>query len=205
VPGRLDGSGRRDRLRNVERALGRLEADVERALMDVSVLAYALDRDGFVVWQNHAHRRVMGDAHGSHFTKHVAPEDRRRATEAFMSKIVGKVRSTQYAVEVRAKAGPLQFEVNSVPLVRDEEVVGVLALVANPPLPIGSRRVRLTPRQRDVLRLLARGSTTEHISEELHIARETVRNHIRSMLRALGVHSWVEAIAAARAAGLLDD
>jgi hypothetical protein len=103
----------------VEAALGRLEADIERALMDVSVLAYALDRDGLVVWQNHAHRRVIGDAHGSHLTEYAAPEDRRRATEAFMSTIVGNVRSTQYAVEVRAKAGPLQFEVNSVPFVRD--------------------------------------------------------------------------------------
>jgi DNA-binding NarL/FixJ family response regulator len=106
---------------------------------------------------------------------------------------------------VRAKAGPLQFEVNSVPLVRDDKVVGVLVLVASPPVPAGSGRVRLTPRQRDVVRLLARGSTTEQIAKELHIARETVRNHIRSMLRALGVHSQVEAIAAARAAGLLED
>jgi hypothetical protein len=38
VPGWFDGSGRRDRLRNVERALGRLE----------------FDRDGLVVWQNDA-------------------------------------------------------------------------------------------------------------------------------------------------------
>jgi DNA-binding CsgD family transcriptional regulator len=189
----------------VEAALGRLEADVERALMDVSVLAYALDRDGLVVWQNHAHRRVIGDAIGLHFSEFVAPEDRRRATEAFMSKIVGNVRSTQHAVEVRAKAGPLQFEVNSVPLVRDNEVVGVLVLVANPRVPVGSRRVRLTPRQRDVLELLAQGSTTEQMAEELHIARETVRNHIRAVLRALGVHSRVEAIAAARAVGLLDE
>jgi DNA-binding NarL/FixJ family response regulator len=98
-----------------------------------------------------------------------------------------------------------QFEVNSVPLVRDDKVVGVLVLVVSPPVPAGSGRVRLTPRQRDVVRLLARGSTTEQIAKELHIARETVRNHIRSMLRALGVHSRVEAIAAARAAGLLED
>jgi DNA-binding CsgD family transcriptional regulator len=178
----LDDPAERDTLGDVEAALGRLEADVERALMDVSVLAYALDRDGLVVWQNHAHRRVIGDAGGMHFSEFVAPEDRRRATEAFLSKIAGNVRSTQYAVEVRAKAGPLHFEVTSVPLVRDDE-----------------------PRQRDVLELLARGSTTEQISNELHIARETARNHIRAVLRALGVHSRVEAIAAARAVGLLDD
>jgi two-component system nitrate/nitrite response regulator NarL len=49
------------------------------------------------------------------------------------------------------------------------------------------------------------GATTDQIADELHIARETVRNHVRGVLAELRVHSRVEAIAAARAAGLLDD
>jgi PAS domain S-box-containing protein len=189
----------------VEPSHGGLGADIERALMDVGVMAYAIDRDGVIFWQNHAHRRVIGEARGSNFLDFVAPEDRRRAQEAFMSKIVGTVPSTQYDVELHSVRGRVQVEVNSVPLVRDGEVVGVLALVASPPLPAEPRRVKLTPRQRDVLRLLARGATTDQISMELHIARETVRNHVRAVLRALGAHSRVEAIAAARAAGLLDE
>ena len=80
----------------------------------------------------------------------------------------------------------------------------MLVLVASPPLPAEPKPVKLTPRQRDVLRLLANGATTDQIAMELHIARETVRNHVRAMLAALGAHSRVEAIAAARAAGLLD-
>ncbi len=185
-------------------ARGRLEADVERALMDVGVMAYAIDRDGVIFWQNHAHRRVVGEARGSHFNEFVAPEDRRRAQEAFMSKVVGTAPSTQYDVELHSVRGPVQVEVNSVPLVRDGQVVGVLALVAAPPLPAEPKPVKLTPRQRDVLRLLAKGATTDQIATELHIARETVRNHVRAILAALGAHSRVEAIAAARAAGLLD-
>ena len=172
--------------------------------MDVGVMAYAIGRDGVIFWQNHAHRQVIGDACGSHFLDYVAPEDRRRAQEMFMSKIVGTVPSTQYDVELHSVGGPVRVEVNSVPLVRDGEVVGVLALVASPPLPAESKPVRLTPRQRDVLRLLARGATTDQIAMELHIARETVRNHIRAVFAALGVHSRVEAIAAAHAAGLVD-
>ncbi len=181
-----------------------LEADVERALMDVGVMAYAIDRDGVIFWQNHAHRQVIGDARGSHFLDFVAPGDRRRAQEAFMSKIVGTVPSTQYDVEVHSVKGPVHVEINSVPLVRDGEVVGVLALVASPLLPAEPKQVKLTPRQRDVLDLLAKGATTDQIAMELHIAHETVRNHIRAVLAALGAHSRVEAIAAARAAGLLD-
>ena len=86
----------------MEPARGRLEADVERALMDVGVMAYAIDRDGLIFWQNHAHRRVIGEARGAHFNKFVAPEDRRRAQEAFVSKIVGTVPSTQYDVELHS-------------------------------------------------------------------------------------------------------
>ena len=82
--------------------------------------------------------------------------------------------------------------------------LGVMALVASPPLPAEPKPVKLTPRQRDVLHLLARGATTDQIALELHIAHETVRNHIRAVLASLGAHSRVEAIAAARAAGLLD-
>jgi DNA-binding CsgD family transcriptional regulator len=188
----------------VEPARGRLDADVERALMDVGVMAYAIDRDGVIFWQNHAHRRLIGDACGSHFNEHVVPEDRRRAQEAFMSKVVGTTPSTRYDLDLRSVTGTVRVEVNSVQLVRDDRVVGVLALVASPPLPAEPKPVKLTPRQRDVLRLLASGATTDRIAMELHIARETVRNHIRAVLASLGAHSRVEAVAAARAAGLLD-
>ncbi len=172
--------------------------------MNVGVMAYAIDRNGVIFWQNHAHQRVIGEARGSNFLDFVAPEDRRRAQEMFMSKIVGTVPSTQYDVEVHSVKGPVHVEVNSVPLVRDGEVVGVLALVASPLLPAEPKQGKLTPRQRDVLHLLASGATTDQIAMELHIARETVRNHIRAVLASLGAHSRVEAIAAARAAGLLD-
>ena len=121
-----------------------------------------------------------------------------------MSKVVGTVPSTQYDVELHSVQGPVQVEVNSVPLARDGQVVGVLVLVASPPLPAEPKPVKLTPRQRDVLGLLARGATTDQIATELHIARETVRNHVRADLAAFGAHSRIEAIAAARAAGLLD-
>ena len=56
-----------------------------------------------------------------------------------------------------------------------------------------------------ILRLIAEGESTDQIAEELHIARETVRNHVRSMLRKLDAHSRIEAIAIARAEGILDD
>ncbi len=53
--------------------------------------------------------------------------------------------------------------------------------------------------------MLAHGSSTQQIAGLLHLSKETVRNHIRGVLQALEVHSRVEAVAAARAEGLLDD
>ena len=59
--------------------LERLGADLGRALTDVNVLAYALDRDGVIVWQNRASQEFIGDVRGSHFHDFIVVEDRRRA------------------------------------------------------------------------------------------------------------------------------
>jgi DNA-binding NarL/FixJ family response regulator len=64
-------------------------------------------------------------------------------------------------------------------------------------------RARLTPRQVQVVRLLADGRSTLQIAAELHLAVETVRNHVRGALRRLGAHSRLEAIAVARRDGIL--
>jgi DNA-binding NarL/FixJ family response regulator len=56
----------------------------------------------------------------------------------------------------------------------------------------------LTPRQSDILRLLGQGRSTAEMAKELHLSTETVRNHVRGLLRALGVHSRIEAVAMGR-------
>jgi DNA-binding NarL/FixJ family response regulator len=61
----------------------------------------------------------------------------------------------------------------------------------------------LTPRQAEVLRYLAHGSSTDQIASELRLSKETVRNHIRALLKKLGAHTRLEAVAKARAAGLV--
>lgn len=63
----------------------------------------------------------------------------------------------------------------------------------------GVRPVRsdLTAREWEVLDLLCAERTTGQISEELQMSVETVRSHVKHILRKLGVHSRAEAIAAA--------
>jgi DNA-binding transcriptional LysR family regulator len=62
----------------------------------------------------------------------------------------------------------------------------------------------LTPRQLDVVRLLAEGKSTGDIADELNVSRTTVRNHIAGLMAALGVHTRLQAVIAAKRAGLLE-
>jgi DNA-binding NarL/FixJ family response regulator len=62
---------------------------------------------------------------------------------------------------------------------------------------------QLSLRERQVLELIAAGHSTEEISAELGLAIETVRTHVKAILRKLHVHSRQEAVATARKRGLL--
>jgi DNA-binding NarL/FixJ family response regulator len=56
---------------------------------------------------------------------------------------------------------------------------------------------RLTPRESEVLRLLAQGLTQDEIATRLSISSKTVSTHIEHVLSKLGVHSRAQAVAVA--------
>jgi DNA-binding NarL/FixJ family response regulator len=56
----------------------------------------------------------------------------------------------------------------------------------------GSPPPRLTDRETDVLRLVAKGMTARQIAEKLVISHRTVENHVQSTLRKLQLHNRVE-------------
>jgi PAS domain S-box-containing protein len=59
----------------------------------------------------------------------------------------------------------------------------------------------LSPRQREIVRLVADGLTGQEIAEELLIAHETVRTHVRSAMGRLGARSRAHLVAKALAEG----
>lgn len=63
----------------------------------------------------------------------------------------------------------------------------------------------LTPREIEVLYLLAKGRDTPTIAAALFLSVHTVRGYVKEVLRKLGAHSQLEAVAVARRAGLLPD
>ena len=66
--------------------------------------------------------------------------------------------------------------------------------------PGGMRPVKspLTSREWEVLDLLAQSKTTDEIAEQLVLASETVRSHIKNILRKLDVRSRGQAVAVAK-------
>jgi len=62
----------------------------------------------------------------------------------------------------------------------------------------------LTRREREVLEIMAGGASNQMIADRLFISRDTVRNHVSSILQKLGAHSKLEAVAHALQRGIVE-
>ena len=66
-------------------------------------------------------------------------------------------------------------------------------------------RDELTERELDVLQLLTQGMTNKEIGQKLHLAENTVKNHLKNILDKLQVENRVQAAALALREGLAHD
>ena len=77
-------------------------------------------------------------------------------------------------------------------------------------IPIKEARIRddeygsLTPREQEIMRLLAEGLSAKEIAAKLFISPKTVENHRSNIMNKLGLHSAIELIRYAARLGLID-
>jgi DNA-binding NarL/FixJ family response regulator len=75
------------------------------------------------------------------------------------------------------------------PRIADVVVRGYLDKVPGPSRGLGAA---LTPREREVLQLLAEGMSAKEIASHLHVSVKTVETHRRNMMEKLNMHSIAE-------------
>ena len=68
----------------------------------------------------------------------------------------------------------------------------------------GRRGIPLSPREEEVLRLVAEGLTNKEIARQLKLSENTVKTHVTSLFNRLGVDSRARAVAVAANEGRLD-
>lgn len=164
---------------------------VARLAPAVVVMDHRLpDQDGLmvtrVIHDEHPGTRVVLVSAASHVTVVAA------AVEAGCAGFVHKHQPVREVVDaVRAAAsGRVAFPV--------DVLHGLL------PGQRGGASLALTPREMEVLALLAEGASTGDIAERLVVSVNTVRNHVQHVLEKLGAHSKLEAVVTALRHGVLE-
>jgi len=62
----------------------------------------------------------------------------------------------------------------------------------------------LSPREIEILRVVATGASNKEIAEQLYISEGTVKNHLSSILGKLGVRDRMQAILKAKELGIIE-
>jgi DNA-binding NarL/FixJ family response regulator len=110
-----------------------------------------------------------------------------------------------HAACVDMGAAPLREEVEALARRARIDLFAVREAPAAEAEPSAAVALGLTPRELDVLRLLAEGRTNRQIAETLFISVKTAGAHVSSILRKLGASTRSEAAAIAWHAELLGD
>jgi DNA-binding CsgD family transcriptional regulator len=91
-------------------------------------------------------------------------------------------------------------------LTRREIVVREVPVPAREPFVVDENRVRelgITPRELEILQLIARGMSTREIAATLFVSENTVKTHASRLLDKLGVNRRIKAVETGRALGII--
>ena len=175
-------------------------------LQHIHIPCWVLDDSGVFLWVNDAFVATSGDLRGAHYSALIAPESLETATRHFERMDEADSEAEIELDLMRLDGTRVRSEVSSFLLEGIGLCCGAFGLAGFPPRPRRTpTSTDLTPRQLDVLLLLASGASTAQIAKELYLSETTVRNHISHVLQVLGVHSRLAAVAKARREGLIGD
>lgn len=188
-------------------------AEIDLWLVDSLVVPASLhDVDGRFIRVNPAAEKASGRSNawwvGRHFTDPIPAEAREKVVAQFR-RAVESGEPTDFETAFTDASGQLRgVRAQHLPLRADGATVAVLILAfdverTSADTFLAARDPQLTPRQREILELIASGRSTSEIAHLLTLSTETVRNHVRSVLAALDSHTRVEALATARRLGIL--
>lgn len=123
-------------------------------------------------------------------TMHSEPQ---LAAEAFRAGAIGYVLKTAPGEElIAAISEASKGRTYLTPLIA-KDLISVLMEAKNPEQP-DAREARITPRQREVLQLIAEGRTMKEIASILDISPRTAESHKYEMMDVLGVSTTAELI-----------
>lgn len=167
--------------------------------VDVVTLDLRLDgEDGLSIG-----RRLRDRYPGLKIVVVTAAADDNRVSEAVQMGVLGWV-AKQSSIEVLliAVRGAARGEIH-LPAALLTQLLVSQSTQGRPATPEADAIAHLTARELEVLRALMEGLSRNEIGAMLHISPNTVRTHIRTILRKLNVHSALTAVALARRAGVV--
>jgi DNA-binding CsgD family transcriptional regulator len=105
--------------------------------------------------------------------------------------------------EIHAQPNDEQLSSGGTVVILDAEIQGIRCLFIRPPVDI--RRSNLSPREREIGRMVARGYANKTIASVLEISTWTVGTHLRRIFAKLGVSSRAAMVAQLANEGILQD
>ena len=187
----------------------------------------SLDAAGVILWANAAWVLaaqadvggfLMGSAVGVNFLATLRSSGTTTAEPIAVGVagvLTGERRSFDFEHEVSGTAGARRWRLQARPLhgssrgavlLRSEIPGPVRSARAEPPPDDLRRRIaELTPRERDVFRLMVRGVDNRGIAAELGIGYTTVRSHSQAVIEKLAARSRLDAVARAYRSGSVDE
>jgi PAS domain S-box-containing protein len=173
-----------------------------------------LQRDRVLVDINSAFLEAFGysrtRALGRNLDEFVAEDSRRRMQKDWSELLLtGRLNGERELIRGDGRHVRVQFAAHREIVTDRDLVLGVVLELDARPMrcgkgPIGASAAALTPREREVVALVALGGRRREIAAQLFISEATVKTHLRNAMHKLDVHSQAQLVAVALTHGLIE-